>query len=105
MPKTTKDENYSQTHVLERAFERYNLVLSEADYQTLNTLIKTKNAQLLAEADAGEEVWGVNWPAGGKTLACVYSVEKQRVMTLLPEGTVVTGRKKQRSAGKGTSKK
>ncbi|KAF7328855.1 hypothetical protein MVEN_02515100 [Mycena venus] len=118
MPKSIKDAAYSQQHVQERALERYGLELGADDYIMLNDAVQRRANQsgneplntleeptapeeleatglgaatMLNDEGGDEQIWGVGW--GRQTLICVWSVSLGRVMTLLPEGTVVTRRK------------
>lgn len=76
MPRTTKDTAYSISHVLERALERYALVLTPADYDTLNTIITAARSESESSGEGcrflgkenGDEYYGVRWLGEGQSV-------------------------------------
>lgn len=86
MPRTVKDVSYSQQHVIERALEIYNLVLTETDYMSLNSRVLDNESERMGE-EAGDIFWGISWE--GHTLICVWNKALGRITTLLPPETVI----------------
>ena len=88
-PKTS----YSCDHVLERAKERYDVILTPEDYTKLNELVQAKFSgySLPLSSDKDTEIYTVSFK--NENFIAVFHKTDHCVTTLLPPGTNVVSRR------------
>jgi len=83
--KTKKDKNYSFNHFKERLKERYDLDITQDEYnQFCNVIIHGKKFLINIEKQKNDiqEIYDI--PTGGILIRVVWSIEKQLLTTALP---------------------
>ena len=94
--KRINQENYSATHVMERAQERYGVMLTEKDYDKMDAALKKSisDGNPILGRDANTEIFRLTYL--GVDYICVYNVKDSKLTTLLPPNTQITMHKKRK---------
>jgi len=91
--KRTEEIDYSMHHVIQRAQERYGVILTEKNAKEMDARLKSSIASgnRMLGKDAETEIYELEYD--GVFYICVYNPSQDKLTTLLPPGTRIKMRK------------